>query len=260
MDLPEIVGSYVVSTWTLTLWRLFAAVYLAVVLGFALDGGYSNGVFFTYFTNLSFMLVTIYFWVVAILGFLYLRAKPYAKENLYADADDEEGAGAAEELLPQERQRMQSPWASFTVWVMFEVLVGACLGLDLVYWSVLYDPDDSDSGNWLDIHLHGVQFVLMAIELYLNRLPILLPHMVFLMIYGIAYNCLLMWPYFAATGNWVYDIFDWNDNAGLAVVYYIGTLVLFAITYTAGFYAARFRDRRDEAIIANSRVEVEVAW
>ncbi|CAG8500133.1 10397_t:CDS:2 [Dentiscutata erythropus] len=195
------VNSWFVSPKTLKIFRLVVAIYSwIIVIGDLLDYGlrpqeltkvdFGNDAecFLCYFTNLSYIGQTIYFTTA-----LFYSFRSNSLENF-------------------------SKLHNFLFWILYHTFVHYHL-LSKTFikankpWYVW----------WLNISVHGVEFVTMLIELFLNRQIMKISFIFITISIQILYTFETFLIYDTHRGFWVYEFLDWHkDSPGIVSLHYIG--------------------------------------
>lgn len=117
-------------------------------------------------------------------------------------------------------------------WVVFNIAVVSAPVVSAVYFFILFPMLIREEPNYrpgiLDINLHGINSVIVFLEISLSAIPVRILHFVYPLAYGITY-VLFSIAYWALDkdNNILYPvILDWN-NPGIATAIVIG-IVLFA--------------------------------
>mmetsp|Transcript_3368 Transcript_3368/g.4625 ORF Transcript_3368/g.4625 Transcript_3368/m.4625 type:complete len:280 (+) Transcript_3368:169-1008(+) len=109
------------------------------------------------------------------------------------------------------------------LWVLFEMVAINAYFLDVVYWFLLHEPP---VGIYA-IGAHILNVVLITVELFLNKLEVSIPHIIFTFLCGFLY-VLFAWFWYGVTGDWVYYFLDWSTQTA-AISYFM--LVIFGVMF-----------------------------
>ncbi|XP_072941941.1 protein rolling stone-like [Epargyreus clarus] len=126
------------------------------------------------------------------------------------------------------------PWYVKTYWVLYNLAVPVAFLVTLFYWCVLksavkkvnYSPNPT-----LDIMLHGVNSVVMLVELTLSAHPSRLRHIMQPLYFALGY-CIFTVLYYAAGGvdpwgnHFIYPVIDWSKPEQTLVVITLTALFL----------------------------------
>ncbi|GAB0494343.1 hypothetical protein MMPV_005635 [Pyropia vietnamensis] len=139
-------------------------------------------------------------------------------------------------VLVAKRPHRHVLWTITVVGV--QVVATNALFLDVVYWALLYD-----TFTFSGLVVHAINAVAVLIDVALSsyhlRWAYLIPSaaVALLWVFGFA------WPYFAASGNWVYDFLDYrNRSAGYMVGIYLGMTAWHLVAGSMVVGLCRLRD------------------
>lgn len=164
-----------------------------------------QGVFYMYYlTNWTVLVVTFYFLVATFNTFYIRKAKP-------SDS---------------------FPWYVKMQWWMFDLAFTSSLMVVILFWTGVYNPGMTLSP--INFFVHGVNFVLMFIELFFCAIPVKLLHFYKLFTYGLSYVIFtIIWTNLGLTGpsgnSYMYPvIFDFSqDDKTVPIVFAILNLFVF---------------------------------
>ncbi|KAI5644971.1 hypothetical protein NE865_02945 [Phthorimaea operculella] len=135
------------------------------------------------------------------------------------------------------------PWYVSVYWLLHNVAIGLSFLITLLYWLLLYSPDTIDFIGTrlfvLDLMTHGVNSVLVLVELLASRTPMRLLHMWQPLGVGIWYG-VFTGIYFCAGGTdalgnpFIYAVLDWRrpaQSSMLVILSALGLIVLYCVTY-----------------------------
>eukprot|EP00001_Collodictyon_triciliatum_P133561 23361_4 len=122
-----------------------------------------NGIFFTFFTHWTFILLTTYFTVASYITWSY-----HLKGTSYI---------ATSKLLNGKYRRL-------AFWAFFEVVSAATFGLDVIYWMSVFN---GSGNNWTNVHVHAINALYILVEIYYNQLKFNKHHLIFLLTYNVVY-------------------------------------------------------------------------
>ncbi|EGD81350.1 hypothetical protein PTSG_11381, partial [Salpingoeca rosetta] len=125
--------------------------------------------------------------------------------------------------------------------VLFQVCMTMAILVDVVLWTVLYPTAKNKSDescceqfiNFFSIVVHGINLVLMLVELGLNRMVFVHAHATFIVYWLIAYG-VFEWAYVASTGDDpVYFFLDTSKK--IAPAWYAGMFALHVVFFYIAF-------------------------
>ncbi|KAL3695575.1 hypothetical protein R1sor_009651 [Riccia sorocarpa] len=165
--------------------RLFAFFYMLSLLLWNL---YLGGIWiFNFFTQWTFSLLTAYFGVAAWVSYKHCRHLKYGGTKFNSEFSEEQvkltGEKGISVDLSDTRVHVSEPEApkkeitspglvGYVMQIMFQVAGAAVFMTDFVYWLILvpYVLPKTHKHNFIDINLHVVNAVLLAIEILLNNM------------------------------------------------------------------------------------------
>lgn len=133
-----------------------------------------------------------------------------------------------------------NPWYFKLTWILFNINIAIAPLVSIVYWALLHDYSNGDGsrdplGDGVNVNVHGMNSVLIVIDLFVSAHPIRITHIVYVIMYSLVYTVfsLIFWaaggvdPY----GNrYIYPILNWEDIPGLTCAYLLGlAVVLFVV-------------------------------
>jgi len=211
-----------------------------------------------FYTNLSFLVLTIYFCFSVFISLReYLRTRQTHHQKLFIvagdddDDDDEEGndndddendSDIITETPLEKAEAAVLSWWMKLFWLLFQLSFTNALFLDLVFWLLLFNGDWSDPFNYL---VHGFNFLFIVVELLLCSIPFTLSHVLFQILYQLAYG-IIAFSWYGTSGQWVYPFLDVTSINALK--FYPGMLVGSFSCFVAGLGLAKLRDKKGEAL------------
>lgn len=128
------------------------------------------------------------------------------------------------------------PWYVRACWLMHSVALPASLMVVALFWSLVYAPGKTKV-HALTVFLHGINGVVMLVDLFVAQTPYFLAHGVYMWIYGAAYT-LFSYIYYAGGGEtcgvtngvawchkYIYTALDWG-KPGRTGLLTAGTLLV----------------------------------
>eukprot|EP00038_Savillea_parva_P028191 m.63701 g.63701 ORF g.63701 m.63701 type:complete len:278 (+) comp8173_c0_seq1:35-868(+) len=166
-------GSYVISTTSLGVYRMFVAVYTLGIISWnvhdSLERG-GPGWDMRFYTAWNFLTVCILFW-----------------------------------LLSLQHVFTYTPWwlSAFT-WSLFQVELANCIFLDIVAWSILWpqDPRYDMPFFFFVLNVHALNAVFLLIEVFLGQLRMVPGQTPFVFLYGCLY-IICVWINYSETSDCV---------------------------------------------------------
>lgn len=235
--------------------RVIISLYCSIVLIYDLaKSGGENGYWLAFFTNLSFLSLNLYFWLmVCLVGFEWLKLR--RSETL---------------LSPIRRAGFIHHFAS----VVYGIQFGFHLLVPLVYWALLgpsqFNWDEASvSRRWVGISVHGINGALMLLveSVWLNRIRMDWTILWWGLIPGLAaYVCWawlaggVIWPNDGDSGGYPYFFLNLdspeNDGpgAGTVVVYMVLLAILMVLVFFIGLGWHWLRSKFDCWLLGGSRM------
>lgn len=110
------------------------------------------------------------------------------------------------------------PKLVLVTWVLMDVVYCNTFLVFLMYWLLVYDGDT----NAVSVQVHGVNFLLMAVDVFLSGAPLRVLHLWVPMLYGTAYLLFNYFYYLGGGGDsagdpYIYSTMDWGNAYGTAL-------------------------------------------
>ncbi|TPX47551.1 hypothetical protein SeMB42_g03280 [Synchytrium endobioticum] len=223
---PNYVDSKLVPIWVLLAYRILSSVYCLAIYLYRNISYFQIGYFYAYFTNLSYLILTIYFIAISFKSIIFI-AHSHGNRRLANDRP----------LLmtprPVDLARPATGFWNYLLLILFTVAVLQALFLDLTAWIVLPNYDrwiivTGQQVTYDSIQVHAINAIQVLMEIFLGLMPII-PYMV---IWPAIFVILYMgftFVYFAKTTIWVYPFERWDQD--LTWLIYLGVGGLFAISW-----------------------------
>ncbi|KAI8824912.1 uncharacterized protein EV422DRAFT_516755 [Fimicolochytrium jonesii] len=228
LDDPELLTtSYVVSSKTLFRFRLFGLFWVIFIVPFQLRRDQETYLF--YFTQLTWLGLGAWFAVAAF-------------QTYRCNRD-----GNMSKFLRQSRFTQWLTWALYVMPATFHWIV------PIVFWGLLSSSlvkDGDGMAWWSNINVHLFDFVLVFIELCINRIPLFYTQWPIIVIPGLLFLAYAFVQHAAyhisnsPSGWWVYSFLDTSKNG--AWVYYVVLPLGFILVFLLVTYVHKLRDRRRE--------------
>eukprot|EP00057_Strongylocentrotus_purpuratus_P000938 XP_001187320.2 PREDICTED: protein rolling stone [Strongylocentrotus purpuratus] len=254
--------------WSYQIYRVLFMVYLVVWMTMNTTWQVESigALYLIYLTNWSFIILTVY-GIVAALSSVFFFCGSKKRQKTTADvckveegivnpsfvADDEmpnmEGNGSPKTnpssssinaTKSANEESRSNPWYFKLTWILFNINIAIAPLVSIVYWALLHDYSNDDGsrdplGDGVNVNVHGMNSVLIVIDLFVSAHPIRITHIVYVIMYSLVYTVfsLIFWaaggvdPY----GNrYIYPILNWEDIPGLTCAYLLGlAVVLFVV-------------------------------
>ncbi|TPX51104.1 hypothetical protein SeLEV6574_g00508 [Synchytrium endobioticum] len=211
------VDSKLVPIWVLLAYRILSSVYCLAIYLYRNISYFQIGYFYAYFTNLSYLILTIYFIAISFKSIIFI-AHSHGNRRLANDRP----------LLmtprPVDLARPATGFWNYLLLILFTVAVLQALFLDLTAWIVLPNYDrwiivTGQQVTYDSIQVHAINAIQVLMEIFLGLMPII-PYMV---IWPAIFVILYMgftFVYFAKTTIWVYPFERWDQD--LTWLIYLG--------------------------------------
>jgi hypothetical protein len=127
------------------------------------------------------------------------------------------------------RQPQSLPWYMKFSWMLFNVAAVGAILVSIVYWTALYPQmkyNKTDMRFIVDFNLHGVNSIVILLEMFIAATPIRLMHFIYPLIYGAAYAIFSLIFWADDNSRVIYPkVLDWNDPGTTILVVVILALV-----------------------------------
>jgi len=181
------------------------------------------GQYFIYLTNLQVLQITLYF----IISFAVLC---YAKFS-----------GSIEKRIMQ--TEAEARWYEKIVFLFQSISFNISLTTCVLFWMMLAPtakPDYLQSP--LNVHEHGITFLLLIIDVFVIRLPCRYLHFIYTILWALLYLVLTLILHATKVDSEVYSFLDWVNNPGLAAGLGVGFAIAAGVVGQAinyGCYSLR---------------------
>jgi len=215
-----------------------------------------GGKFFLPYTNINFILLTVYFVCAVIFSLreykfqkqydlgigsrgnssINIIESPLVNElgDFLDDDEAENGGGWAR------RKRFYLTWPMKMFWVLFELCFTNALFLDIVFWGLLF-PAKPDWSNPFSYFVHFTNLILVFVELLLNSLTFIPAHFLFELVFVLCYT-VVVFSWYGVSHSWLYPFLDATKYTAIFV--YPGLLIFSIICFSCGYGLVKLRDRR----------------
>lgn len=201
-----------------------------------------GGRYLIYVTQWSYIILTFNYLCWASLTTIYTIIAHCFRKNL-------------KQALPKSHTHMQpteyyrqdkTPWFVKVMWAIHVIAVDASLPVTVVFWATVFEPENGATAA--SIHVHGVNLLLVLIDIFISRIPILILHFFYPMAYAAVYVIFLA-VYWAVDGTnehgepFVYSITDFRGHPVNASLACIGLVIVAGIVHLLFFAVAGIRDQ-----------------
>lgn len=227
----------------------------------------TNIKWFVYLSNWSFFFVTLYFIGATIVTAIHYKSQHKQKENTAADQNENKkglkmagSEGHKETNSDTSRNGLVTShidshtevavvvdasggtpmsWPYAALWVIYNIASVAAFVVTLSFWSLIYRTFGGGAGP-ISVIVHAVNSIVMVCDTMLSSIPVRLFHVVYPMLYSIAYIgfTVIYW----ACGGKIYPQTDYTGRPVLAAVslvclFFIGLPLCQSMLF--GFYRLR---------------------
>jgi hypothetical protein len=130
-------------------------------------------------------------------------------------------------------------------WVLFEISFPVAFLISLVVKYLLIPGCKKDKlptvlfFQPIALLMHNANIVFMCFEFWINQLPFVFTHIVFMLFYGLAYVS-FSWFWFWSRGYYYYFFLDY-DRQG-AIWWYIALIIFLCLLFLAGYECSHLQD------------------
>ena len=152
-------------------------------------------------------------------------------------------------MQPTEYYRQdKTPWFVKIMWCVHVIAVAATLPITIVYWAVVFRPSAGDVVTAATVHVHGVNLLLVVLDIFISRIPILILHFFYPMVYAAVY-VVFLGIYWAVGGTnengdrYVYSVADFEKMPVISSVVCVGLIIAAGIIHLLFYVLAEIRDQ-----------------
>ncbi|CAH1244010.1 Hypp7197 [Branchiostoma lanceolatum] len=232
------------------IYRAVLCLFQMVVYIYCLLSFYTTGPkYLLYLTNLAYVLLTAHTTLSAVLCFLDFfksRRRPEGgPETAEAQPTVAEITPMMDDDVPNTTDNRSSqmntqeptpshdrlPWYYKCYWILYNTTFAVGFYVTVAFWTLLRGVNDTYSAY--SILTHGVNCVVILIDILVSDLPCRLLHFIYPSSFALGY-ILFTVIYWAAGGTdlinrpWIYPVLDYGENPGLAVGIGVGSTLLAA--------------------------------
>lgn len=177
--------------------RLFEALLMTFIYGWSLYDSAAEGVIachYIFLTNWSLTIQVLYFWFAV-------------WTSRQADLMDSSDKPRSDKM----------PFYVRAAWLFQDIAIPGSFVVFVLYWVIVV-PTETSSPTAVSYFTHGVNFVVMLLDMYLSRQPYYLMHGIYMAIMGLTYLG-FTYVHYAAGGTdcrgnrYIYRNIDWNQQA-----------------------------------------------
>ncbi|XP_059169687.1 protein rolling stone-like [Physella acuta] len=196
-----------------------------------------------YLTNWTYILLTIYFTVhaiVTIVVYAICRGSglPFLHRRCSVDhwrLFHEVNQSAGYEIISGQEEQRESvytirnsiPWYMGLVWLLFSAASVATINDTFVFWAILVPGSKFGTLNTDNEQMHLVNCVLVALEHAVTAIPIRLLHVIYPIMYGFVYVFFSIFYWVDNHDHVMYPILEWgNLGPTIGYVFLIGFVII----------------------------------
>ena len=218
-------------------WRIVIALYaFAWLIVHPLLRSEFGAKWLIFFTNLSYIQFVLTLLLLALLTVIYTILYYCNRRLLHSQLPD------YTEGYPLFYSQDNINFAVKFVWFMYTAAVTLSLAATLGYFVFVFEGVDVAT-----LHVHGINFLVILLDLFLSRFPLQLFHFVWIMAFSIPYVA-FTGIYYAAGGtgfndtHYIYSVLDYRDSPGPASGYAILLAVAPALLHPVLWLVVFLRD------------------
>ncbi|XP_028398511.1 protein rolling stone-like [Dendronephthya gigantea] len=238
--------SWILPPWSLLMLRL-ALTTFCIAITLVSGVRTADPRWFIYLTNWSLLLLTM-----ALAGLTFISMIPMhgriKNSETTTGTEDEQEMRTRGEITEPERRPAQSEvneavesnslvWYEKGVWILWIVSSNAALVVTLNYWVLIFEPPT----DFMDIAVHALNSFVVLVELFTANTPVRILHVLYVMIFSIAYSLfsVIFWAAGGVTVNgdpFIYKVLDYENGdpgqisaAMLATVFVISPIFQFVL-------------------------------
>lgn len=231
------------------IYRIVLAVYTLVWLSLTASqyqsmefAGQAAQAWSAYLTNWTYVLLTIYFTLHALITIIVYTVCCGSRLRLTQGQQHEEHWRLFHELssegyehIPSDDQlaevvyesRTSLPWYFALVWILFNAASVGAVMVSLVFWAILVPGSDLGMLTNDNIQLHLINSVLILIEHGVTAVPIRLLHVVYPILYGVIYALFSVFYWVDDHSHVMYFILDWGKpGPTVGYVFLVGLVII----------------------------------
>eukprot|EP01028_Stygiella_incarcerata_P007045 TRINITY_DN28743_c0_g1_i1.p1 TRINITY_DN28743_c0_g1~~TRINITY_DN28743_c0_g1_i1.p1 ORF type:complete len:269 (+),score=36.61 TRINITY_DN28743_c0_g1_i1:227-1033(+) len=202
--------------WTLkafTALRALFAAYTTVLLIVDAIINFEDGTWFTYFTHMNYTILATYFVMGSIMSYRRIGRPKFLNRRVMASSTK-------------------------TLHLLGSVEFVNALFLDIVYWTLLYDPAHPPS--FVTCNMHGSNFVMMLIDILLSKMILIWQHGWLNLVFAVLFIVFAQ-IYHAFSDHWVYPFLDTSKS--LWPISYICVTLLLIVIFSVCKLIIHIRNR-----------------
>ncbi|CAG8590051.1 3788_t:CDS:2 [Ambispora gerdemannii] len=206
-NLERVVTSWFTTPLVLLIIRSIFLTYSLITLALSIYVEFGRGrlhTYLTYFANLGFIGLTVYFAVAVVHSLIFV-------------------------IYDEPKSLSTQPRAlTIAFWILYDVVVVYHILIPIFYWAILV-PSRIEEFNsspplltFHEISIHSVDLFMIIVEVVLSRMPLVSSHLIFVLTILIFY-LFETWISYAINNTFPYRFLDWREGQKVAG-YYFGVM------------------------------------
>lgn len=129
-------------------------------------------------------------------------------------------------------------------WLLFDVSLGISLLVTLMFWGFVVVPDNFKTSlvTYITYNEHLLNLLLLIVDYTFHCIPIRVYHALYPILFGCMY-LVFSAIYYSTTGDVIYVILDWRNNADSAIVYTVVSMSLLIVGQIFFFFIDKLKVR-----------------
>lgn len=204
--------------------------------------------FMVWLTSWAFVLLNVHLFLALLLtvyhnakrGRLLNNSTPNQAIFYHSESDYHNEYEPVEVVLVRSRPR--TPFLMKLSWLVFAVISNGAIIVSIVYFAALFPQMKNPSLNAVDFHLHGMNSIVILLDMIVTSYPVHLLHMIYPAIFGILYVLFSVFYWLPDHDRVLYPkVLDWNHPGQTMLVVCI--LLFVAVPLIQLFLYAIFKLR-----------------
>ena len=220
-------------------YRCLLAAYFLCWMIYAIyhDPTFLGHVWPVFLTSWAYVMLVSYLILSAIVSLCRCKDKPAAsslptisdKANCHLNPKHPEDTSVT--VVTTSYQDNRLPWDIKIEWILFAVGSNSALFVSLMYFSVVYPYLHGGTDyiiNGIDLHFHGLNSLVVIVDLMLSAFPVRLLHVIYTIMFGMSYVVCSLIYWLIDRANVVYPgVLDWNQPLrSLGVICFFSLVVV----------------------------------
>lgn len=220
--------------------RLVFFLYTFIGIIYSISTISNVGKWFTFLTNWGGIIVSIYFLLGLFVGFYEGR-----KSHNDCDQHQIELSTPHGDVTFRELSSVSILPLNIKIFWLFAYFSYVLNGLIvLLYWGFVHKERflGTLERRFLVINFHGITYILVMIDFFLNDIPIRVFHVVYVIGLSLTY-AIFSAIYTSISGRWIYPVLKWDTEPGKATVFCLIALVILIIFHMVVYCFFRLKNK-----------------